>query len=83
MEKVLVSLFIPAIGKSFDVFIPKFLQIRIVCELLGTAIMELSNEEYISSGQELLCSVEKQQILSFDHTLEDYEVQIGEMLILC
>lgn len=83
MDKILINLFVPTIGKHFDVFIPEFLPIKTVCELLGKVVMELSDEEYISSKQELLCSLDKQLILDFEQTLSDYNVKNGETLILC
>lgn len=83
MDKILVKLFVPALGKSFDVFIPNFLKIKTVCELLGSAVMDLSNLEYVSSGYEVLCSFEKNQILGSDQILANYEVNNGDTLIFC
>lgn len=83
MEKVLIDLFVPAIESHFDVFIPNFLHINMVIELLGKAIENMSNGEYISSGQEILCSVDRKQVLNMEHTLRDYDVKNGEFLMLC
>lgn len=83
MEKVLIDLFVPAIEVHFDVFIPTFLHINTIIELLGKAIENMSNGEYVSSGQELLCSVDRQQVLNFELTLRDYDVKNGESLMLC
>ena len=83
MDKVLIDLFVPAIGMHFDVFIPEFMQIKTICELLGKAVVELSEEQYVSSEQEVLCSVEMQLVLDCEKTLEDYNVQNGDTLMLC
>lgn len=83
MDKVLVNLFIPAINEHFDVFIPRFLLVKEVCLLLGDAIQELSNGSYVSSGQELLCSIEKLQILRYERSLLEYGIQNGEHLLFC
>lgn len=83
MDKILINLFIPALNEHFDVFVPDFLPVKDVCALLGDAIQELSNKQYVSSRQEILCSVERLQVLSFERSLMDYGIQNGEHLLLC
>lgn len=83
MKKVLINLFVPAIGEYFDVFVPDSLLIKDVCTLLGDSIQELSNKQYISSGEEVLCSLDKKQILRPERNLMEYGIRNGEHLLLC
>lgn len=80
--KILVNIYIPIIEKKFDVFIPDFLLIKEIIELLISAIHELSDVDYISSGNEFLCLIDKKILLKENLTLYDYGVQNGDKLIL-
>lgn len=82
MEKVLISLSVPAISSNNDVYIPDFLPVYEVIQLLITGIKELSNYRYISSGNEVLCSQEKNSVLSYSKSLKQCGVVNGEHLIL-
>lgn len=82
MNKILINLFVPAINEYYDIFIPNFLSIREICLLLGKAIEELSNNQYVLSGEELLCSVERRKILNPNQNFMDYGIQNGEHLLL-
>lgn len=81
MDKVLVNLYIPSIGKQFDVHIPLFLPIKAVTPLLAKMAEEITAHHYVSSGQELLCSIDRNLLFHQDHTLRDYDVQNGEHLL--
>lgn len=83
MDKTLISIFIPAIDLEYDVFIPNFLPVGDVCKLLGAAVTELSNARYVSSGQELLCSIESKRVLKPEYSLEEHGIQNGEHLLFC
>lgn len=83
MEQVLINLYIPSLGQKYDVFIPTFLTFRELCGLLGEGVETLSQGQYRSSGQEFLCSLERNQILREECRPKDYQIQNGEHLILC
>ena len=83
MNKILVRFLIPATGDCFDVFIPDFMPVKTICSLLGKAIDGMTEAEYKSSGQEVLCSVETQQILNPEQSLAEYGVCNGDTLIFC
>lgn len=83
MDKILVDLFVPAIHEHFNIFIPNFLTVKEICQLLGAAIQEMSDGSYVSSGEELLCSLEKMQVLRYGHNFLSYGIQNGEHLMFC
>lgn len=81
MEKVLINLYVPSIGESFDVYIPVFLTVKEIILLLAKAIENLSDGRYLSSGQEILCLKNRNMILTETHLLEDYAVRTGEKFV--
>ncbi len=83
MDKVLINLHVPSIGMTFDVLIPVFLSIKEVCHLLGGILEDLSAGRYVSSGDELLSSFERNCVLEENSTMEEYEVFNGEHLLFC
>lgn len=81
MGKVLINLEVPAISESYDVYIPTFLNITKVAELLAKAVAELSDQRYVSSGHELLCHKENGYVMRVDKTFEEYGILNGDHLI--
>lgn len=82
MDYVIVYLYVPAINASYDLKIPLSLLILDLVKLLGQGVENLSNGEYQSSGCEILSLKNKEQILYYDQTLQDYGIQNGDMLLM-
>ena len=80
--KILVNVSVPAIGEKYDVLVPDFLRIKSVTMLITDAVESLSNHMYVSSGEELLCSADKNILLRPNATLEKYGIQNGDHLVL-
>ena len=56
MEKVLVTLVVPSLGKKYDVLLPVFLTVSEIVPLLTEALVDLTGKSYVTSGNEFLCS---------------------------
>lgn len=80
--KILVNVFVPAIGEKYDIMVPDFLRIKVISNLVAEAVENLSDNKYVSSGQEQLCSVEKNILLNSNATLKNYGVQNGGHLVM-
>ena len=80
--KILVNVHIPAIGEHYDILIPESQRIKSVVALIAHTVEELSNHVYVASGEECLCSVEKNILLRHNATLEKYGIQNGDHLML-
>jgi len=80
--KILVNVYIPAISEKYDVLIPNNLRIKIVVSLIASTVEDLSDHLYTTSGDECLCSVEKNILLRHNATLDNYGIQNGDHLIL-
>jgi uncharacterized ubiquitin-like protein YukD len=80
--KVLVNVYVPAIAQGYDVLMPDDMRIRNVVSLIVGAVTESSSQLYVPSGEECLCSVEKNILLRANATLDKYGIQNGDHLIL-
>jgi uncharacterized ubiquitin-like protein YukD len=82
MNKLLVTLVVPCIEKKFNVLIPDFLTVKEVIALLVEAVMDATQNMYVSSGSEVLCRSDPEMVLKSDATLSSYQVAQGESLYL-
>lgn len=82
MEHIVIHLYVPAIDASYDLKIPLSMTILDLVKLLGQAVETLSNGAYRASGTEILCLKNKEQILYYDQTPQDYAIQNGELLLM-
>ena len=80
--KLLVNVYIPAISEKYDVLIPDNIRIKTVTTLISGTVEDLSNHRFISSGEECLCSVEKNILLRQNATLQKYGIKNGDHLVL-
>ena len=80
--KLLVNVYIPAISEKYDVLIPDNLRIKTVTTLIAGTVEDLSNHRFVSSGDECLCSVEKNILLRHNATLHKYGIKNGDHLVL-
>lgn len=82
MNKVLVEIYIPAIGEHFDIFVPVDVSIRDVTKVITDGVVEITNGKYVASNCELLCLKEPAGLLDPSCTLGDYGVKVGTQLYL-
>lgn len=81
MDKILISLYVPSICQSYDVFIPNHIKIQSLVELLASTVENISMNEYITSHEEVLCN-EDGTVMDEKKFLADYQVQNGDKLML-
>lgn len=80
--KLLVNVHIPAISQEYDILVPDSLRIKTVVSLIANAVSDLSNHLYVVSGEECLCSAEKNILLRGNVTLKQYGIKNGDHLIM-
>lgn len=80
--KILLNIYVPAVGQRYDVLVPNFLRIKSVTTLVASAVENLSDHLYVSSGEECLCSAEKNIVLRSNATLEKYGIRNGDHLVM-
>ena len=82
MEKILITLKVPSVQLEQEVMIPDFLPVKEIIKLLTEAVVDLTQNMYISSGEEILCRKAPDMVLNERYTLQDYGVEHGETLYL-
>lgn len=82
MEKILVSLFVPAVQEKYDLFVPSDLEIGTLSSVLANAIHDLSNGRYSVSEKEMLLRTFPDAVFDPNKTLFEYDIGDGTELIL-
>ena len=82
MEKLLITLVVPALEQRYDLFVPQDVPIRTVIEVMVNGVRDLSDERYQSSGREMLMSTRFDLPLQKEQALCAYGIRDGEILIL-
>lgn len=82
MNKVLIEIYIPAIYKLFDIFVPTDVPIKEVAVIIANGVAEITNGKYIASESEQLCLKEPYGLLNPALTLQAYGIKDGTQLYL-
>ncbi len=82
MNKVLIELYIPAIGDHFDIFVPVDIPIQDLTKVIINGIVEITNGRYVPSLCEHLCMMEPTGMLNPVLSLYDYGVIDGAQIYL-
>ena len=80
--KLLLNISIPAISQKYDILVPDSLRVKTIVSLIANTVSDLSNHLYVVSGEESLCSVEKNISLRPNATLKAYGIKSGDHLIM-
>ncbi len=81
-NKVLVSLFVPEISTTYDVYLPVNKKIGNIIILLNKAINEMSNGSYRLDSNNLLYNIETKKIYEADVLLANTDIRNGTKLLL-
>ena len=82
MDKLLISLHVPALNEKFDLFVPAELAIVDLTPVIAKGVAGISNGRYIVTGMELLSGKDDQILFDPHKTLADYSVPDGAELML-
>ncbi|MDY4111007.1 MAG: hypothetical protein SOY48_09025 [Eubacterium sp.] len=81
MDKILICLQVPAISRSFDVFVPLDMNINDLTQVLVKGVIEMSDNSYISSKEENL-NLKNNVLLNPSLTLQSYGIKDGEEIFM-
>lgn len=82
MEKILVNVYIPAIGKDFDILIPNALQMYKVAELIKRLINDILEDDYTVNEYTTLCNRREGTILNINRLVCELNLYNGSQLML-
>ncbi len=82
MDKLLVSIYVPTLNKSYDVLIPKELTFKEICIYFQKALNDLSGELFIPSKDYFLSWRDTGEIINPKESPESMGVPNGTQLML-
>lgn len=82
MDKILIELFIPAIGETHDLFIPLHLRLGEIEGVIAAAITELSGGVFIGSEDTVICDKVTGAALDVNLSARELGLRNGSMLML-
>jgi len=82
LEKVLVCLYVPAVNRTFDIFVPLDLEIGELTKVLVNGVEYMCNGSYVPSKKEILNLQDPDVLLNPYSNLYSYGVKDGAKLVL-
>ena len=82
MEKVLISLKVPAVQRTFDLFVPISLEIETLTHIIAGGVEELCGGHYVSSQKEVLVFYDPPLLPDPSCSLADYGARDGMVMAL-
>lgn len=82
MDKVMVSLYIPAIGKNYDIRLPQSLCVAQATALISTFFVHSARGAFIPDASSVLCDAESGTIYSVNSSIQELRLKNGSRLML-
>lgn len=82
MNKILVEIYVPALMKTFEVYIPTRSKMYDVLQLIESAVRELSDGSFQSDANVLLCERNTGIIYNINMSVEQIGLANGSQLML-
>lgn len=82
MDKILVEVYLPAAGSSFDVIVPCDLRLFEAIMMLSKILSELCQGYFISSEDTVMCDKESGAILNINMSVGELGLCNGSKLML-
>jgi len=82
MKKYLIDLYLPSVGKHYDVYLPAGKKIGEATELLISIAESLSRGGYRGNENSVLINAKNSEPLDRNFTVHDAGIRNSEMLIL-
>ncbi len=82
MDKVLVSVKVPVMDESYDIFIPPSSPMYEVQELIKKAVSTLSHGQFIAGKNSVLCFGNSGGIVNINLSVRELGIRNGSRLIL-
>ena len=82
MDQILVKLYVPALQKVYDVWIPAHKRIHEITTLLIRAVMEMSNTSYNATESPVLYDKITAEAYDINAYVKDTEIRNGTEVVL-
>ena len=82
MDKILVEVYLPSSGSSYDVYIPLASPLNEVLYLISNLLSDLSRGYFKSDGSAVLCDAATGRVLNINTTVFESGLKNGSKLLL-
>lgn len=82
MEKILIEVYVPVLGISWDMFVPRQIRMSEALEMIKRAVFELSDRRFIANENTAICHREDGTILNINLSVYELELKNGSKLML-
>lgn len=82
MEKILAEISVPAIGKSYDVFLPENISVAQAIQMLNQVFESLNAEYFKDVSEMFLCDKENGVIYNPEEQIWETRITNGSKLLL-
>lgn len=82
MNKIIITISVPSIKKEFDIIVDLRIQISILKKLLQDSIADITNGEYESSENSLLCLSRRSIVLDEEKSAYECGIENGDTILL-
>lgn len=82
MDKILIEVYVPTLGKSFDMFVPLVSPMYEVLELIKKAVTEMADGLYVANDSTALCNRYDGTIININLSVYELGLHNGSKLML-
>lgn len=82
MHKILVEVYVPALGASWDMFIPEQLRLYEVLEMMKKAVSDLSEGRFQADDSTVICHRESGKIININLSVGELGLRNASKLML-
>lgn len=82
IDKVLVDVYVPSVGKNFDVYLQSNCTMHTACKLLGKAIAEETKEYFCNDDDIVICDATSGSVYNTKMTINKLGIKNGKKLLL-
>ncbi|WP_027088424.1 hypothetical protein [Cohnella panacarvi] len=82
MDRILVEVYVPAVGRTFDAYIPAVSKLREVEALLAQVLSDLSDGSFVPSPDTSLCDRKSGLALDINQSAVELGLMNGTRLML-
>ncbi len=82
MDNVLVEVYVPALGQTFDIFIPLELPMHQVLELIKKVVTEISGGHFKADQNTAICYHDDGNLININLSVWQLQIQNGTRLML-
>ena len=82
MDKILIEVYAPILGKTFDIFIPQECQMFEILDLIKKAVADMSDGTFAANDSTALCNRSDGTILNINLSAYELGLHNGLKLIL-